>query len=321
MQESHHSEINPDRLREIIDGGSRAAGFDAAGVAAYELLGDNTRRLEEWISRGMHADMVYMERSAALRGDLETLLPGVRSVVVTLTSYIDTPAQTPGTPVIARFARGEDYHKVIKSRLRALLGMIRAEYPQIKGRAVVDSAPTFEREWAVRAGLGWIGRSSMLVNPELGSFTLIGLLLLDHPATPSKPFAGDLCGECRRCMEYCPTGAITGDRTVDSRRCLSYQTIERRNEVEPELAPSLAGRIAGCDVCMEVCPYNSAAAIDVAAGLPGEKFDPPTAREWFAMSGREFDERFGNTPLNRAGLDKIRSTLRAAGYAPEPERS
>ena len=310
MQDNYNSQISFGRTREIIDSNFAAVGFDAVGVAVCETLDEPTRRLKKWLADGLHGDMEYMARSADIRGDLSAVMPGARSVVVTLTSYRNTLSQPPGTPAIATFARAGDYHTVIKNRLHSLLEIIRREYPEVKGRAVVDSAPAFEREWAVRAGLGWIGRSSMLVNPVLGSYILIGLLLLDCDVVPSGSKIETACGSCRRCIENCPTGAIISDRQVDARRCLSYQTIERKGAVEKEFVPKLGGRIFGCDRCMEVCPYNINARTDV-SGLPGDDFYSPTARQWLSMSEEEFSEKFKGTPLSRAGLAKIVSNLQA----------
>lgn len=309
-----------DRLDEIVRNEYDTCGFSAAGVVAYEPLETERERFQAWLASGYGADMGYLARSAEYRHDLRRLFPEVRSVVVTLTSYRRPPevCQPEGVPRIARFAWGRDYHDVLKQNLRQLLEAVRRHegFATAKGRAVVDSAPAFERAWAVRAGLGWVGRSSMLVHPRLGSFTLIGLLLLDVPlpedfAPPAE--VPDGCGACRRCMEACPTGAIVAPRTLDARRCLSYQTIERREAVEPVFRPALEGRIFGCDRCMEVCPYNNRAGMSLLPPGCGLEAEPArlsvTVSEWEEMSEAEFAERFGASPLSRAGLAKLRSSL------------
>lgn len=309
-----------DRLDEIVRNECDTCGFSAAGVVAYAPLEAERERFQRWLSAGYGADMGYLARSAAYRHDLRRLFPEVRSVVVTLTSYRRPPAvrQPEGVPRIARFAWGRDYHDLLKRNMRHLLDAIRRHegFAAAKGRAVVDSAPAFERAWAVRAGLGWVGRSSMLVHPRLGSFTLIGLLLLDVPLPDDYvPPVGvpNGCGSCSRCMEACPTGAIVAPRTLDARRCLSYQTIERREAVEAEFRAALAGRIFGCDRCMEVCPYNNQAEMPLSPVGSGLEANPAqlsvTAEEWQEMSAAEFVERFGASPLSRAGLSKLRTSL------------
>lgn len=308
------------RLHEIVEREHRACGFSAAGTVAFALLDQDREKFARWLAKSYAADMAYLGRSAEYRHDLRRLFPEVRSVVVTLTSYRRPPQvrQPEGVPRIARFAWGDDYHDIIKGNLRRLLKAIQGYdgFGNVQGRAVVDSAPAFERAWAVRAGLGWIGRSSMLVHPELGSFTLIGLLLLDAPlpdgfSLPEQ--VPDGCGECRRCMEACPTGAIVAPHTVNAGRCISYQTIERREVVEAELRPMLGGRIFGCDRCMEVCPYNNRAGMPLMPEHAGLDAVPErltvTAGEWNGMTEAEFAARFAGSPLSRAGLQKIKSSL------------
>lgn len=307
-------------LHEIIEREHRACGFSAAGIVAFVPLEEERQRFAEWLAQGYGADMGYLERSAGYRHDLRRLFPGVRSVAVTLTSYRRPPEfrQPDGVPRIARFAWGDDYHEIIKQNLRRLLETIRGYegFGGVTGRAVVDSAPAFERAWAVRAGLGWIGRSSMLVSPVLGSFTLIGLLLLDAPLPDDFTLPEripDGCGNCRRCIQACPTGAIVAPRTVDAGRCLSYQTIERRDGVESEFRPLLEGRIFGCDCCMEACPYNNRPGLPLMPDNAGLDAIPLrmgiTADEWRNMSEDEFTARFAHSPLLRAGLPKIKSSL------------
>lgn len=225
--------------------------FGAIGTADFELLDDESLRLGDWLAEGMHGTMRYMERSKDIRHDLRALFPDVQSVIVTLTPYAKVE---PHVPVIAAFAHNfEDYHREIKNRLHTLLHDIQAADPSIRGRVVVDSAPTFERAWAVRAGLGWIGRNSMLINPELGSYTLIGLLLINKKIGVKSERQPNRCPrECTLCRKTCPNGAIKSNHTIDARRCISYLTIENK---ETSDYPT-HGHIFGCDRCIEVCPFN-----------------------------------------------------------------
>ncbi len=307
-------------LHEIIEREYRGCGFSAAGTVAFALLEEERERFAGWLGKGYGADMDYLGRSAEYRHDLRRLFPEVRSIAVTLTSYRRPPEvrQPDDVPRIARFAWSDDYHDIIKGNLRRLLETVRGYqgFGGVKGRAVVDSAPAFERAWAVRAGLGWAGRSSMLIHPELGSFTLIGLLLLDAPLPegfiPPRRIP-DGCGSCRKCMEACPTGAIVAPHTVNAGRCISYQTIERREAVSEEIRPMLAGRIFGCDRCMEVCPYNNREGMPLMPQNAGLDSVPQrlgiTAGEWRTMTETEFKARFSGSPLLRAGLGKLKSSL------------
>lgn len=310
-------DMSAEKLRTIIDRSYLGCGFDAAAVLPFSLQERASEHLREWVRDGMHGGvdggLGYIERSAEYRGDLRRLMPTVRSVVVTLSSYKRDESQPDGVPRIARFAWGDDYHDVLKGRLRQLLDGVRGAFgPYVRGRAVVDSAPTFEREWAVEAGLGWVGRSSMLVNSRLGSYTLIGLLLLDLPVESNedsivRPLF-DGCGGCKCCVEACPTGAITGSGVIDARRCLSFQTIEAREGVDPAFADRLDGRIFGCDACLEACPYNATAPVCTNMSVRREIITT-TAAEWEGMSESDFTTRFAGSALLRAGISRIQKLL------------
>lgn len=308
-------------LQDIVASRFGQCGFDAAAIVPATPQVVDRERFEQWIEAGMDggadAGMGYLGRSIEYRGDPTRLMLTVKSVVVTLTNYRRKQCQCAQVPRIAAFAWGNDYHGVIKSRLGALLAAIREHRPSISGRAVVDSAPTFERAWAALAGLGWIGRSSMLVNPELGSYTLIGLLLLDEAIEESdvqriEPVAAH-CGECRRCIEACPTGAIVADGVVDARRCIAFHTIEAAADPTPSLREALikggeSPRIFGCDACLEACPYNATAAVGSNMPIRAEVINT-TAQEWMDMNSEQFAARFANTALLRAPMERIRNII------------
>lgn len=249
---------NEPKIDKIIGTFAAECGFCAASVVPFDLLDDHQKYLAEWLDGGNHAGMSYMERSLPIRHDMRALFADVKSVVVTLTSY--SPVANNG-PRAAAFAQNfEDYHRTIKDRLHTLLALLRRDYPELRGRPVVDSAPTFERAWAVRAGLGWVGRSSMLINPRFGGYTLIGLLLLDNDFDlESKPLPEPLpdgCGACSCCRDSCPTGAILDNRTIDARLCMSYHTTQSREPIPPSISALQGDRLYGCDTCLEACPYN-----------------------------------------------------------------
>jgi len=254
-----------------VDGAlrERAAelGFALIGVAEARPS-DHGSHYAGWLARDLHGEMGYLARPDALlrRLDVDRTLPGARSVVVVADAYY--AEDRPGMPgdasrgVIARYARGADYHRVLRRKLSRLLEWVRAEAGvPVEGRVYVDTGPLLERELARRAGLGWFGRNTMLIHPRKGSYFFLGALLLDLPLPADAPFAEDRCGSCHACLDACPTGALLGRNEVgapvmDARRCISYLTIEQRGPIPRELRPLIGNRIYGCDICQEVCPFN-----------------------------------------------------------------
>jgi epoxyqueuosine reductase len=261
-------------------------GFDFAGVARPDPS-DHLSFFQEWLCRGLHGEMAYLERSDAVarRGEIRLTMADVRSIVVVAHQYrVEDPPGVPEDPslgVIARYARGRDYHKVVRGRLLRLLERIRADVaPEVRGHAYVDTGPILERELAERAGLGWFGKNTMLIHPRRGSWFFLGCLLLDMDFPHALPI-GDHCGTCSRCLDACPTGALlgrdeSGAPVIDARRCISYLTIEHRGSIPEELRPLLGNRVFGCDICQEVCPFNERFAEETkepayAARGPGER--------------------------------------------------
>ena len=296
---------------------ARVLGFDLVGIASVESSA-HMDRFRAWIAEGAHGEMGYLSREDAVarRADLELTLPALRSAVVVGHNYHQEDA--PGIPedasraVVARYARGRDYHKVIKKRLLKLHGWIaeRAERPVV-GRAYVDTGPILERELGVRAGLGWFGKNTMLINPKRGSYFFLGALLLDLDLETSEPFAEDHCGTCRSCLDACPTGALlgrdeAGAPVMDARRCISYLTIEHRGSIPVDLRPLMGNRVYGCDICQEVCPWNErfAESSDEAAYRPRDGLDGPDlielAERLLATDDAGFREMFRGSPIKRA---------------------
>ncbi|MGD2068876.1 MAG: tRNA epoxyqueuosine(34) reductase QueG [Gemmatimonadota bacterium] len=246
---------------------TRALGFGPVGVTHPRASG-HLPFYREWLAAERHGEMRYLERDDAVRrrGSLERTMDGVRSVVVVAHPYFQEDA--PGVPdapsvgVIARYARGRDYHKVVKKKLLALLRWIGEEIdPAVEGRAYVDTGPLLERELGQRAGLGWFGRNTMLIHPRQGSYFFLGVLLLDLDLEADEPFEADHCGTCRACLDACPTGALlgrdeNGAPVMDARRCISYLTIENPGPIPEALRPLVGNRVFGCDICQEVCPWN-----------------------------------------------------------------
>jgi len=286
---------------------------------------------KEWISRDFHGEMAYLARpdAVARRGDLSGTMEAVQSVVVLAQDY--NQEDPPGIPddgsrgVVARYARGEDYHKVLKNRIQELLGWLKREagnrglVQAVEGFAYVDTGPILERELGMKAGLGWFGRNTLLIHPRRGSYFFLGLLLLDLPLPPDPPFEADHCGTCKACLDACPTGALLGRDgegapVMDARRCISYLTIELKGPIPRELRPAIGNRIFGCDICQEVCPWNQKFAETAAesAYRAAPDTDGPSLVELMNLSEEEFSTRFSGSPLKRA---KRRGLLRNVAVA------
>jgi|AMFO01.1.fsa_nt_gi iron-sulfur cluster binding protein, putative len=245
---------------------ARAEGFDLVGVAAAGPAG-TAGRLRAWLDAGMHGEMTYMARTAAVRANPDRLLPGCRSVVAVALSYhTSMPPSTdpapPGTVWISRYAWGRDYHKLTKRRLVRLGRWLARKAPGCTWRAVVDTAPLLEREWAARAGLGWIGKNTCLLNRDLGSELFLGFLLTNVPLEADGPVP-EHCGRCTACLDACPTRAFVSPHVLDARRCIAYLTVEHRGEIPAHLQPAMDAMVAGCDICQEVCPWTRRAPADL----------------------------------------------------------
>jgi len=293
--------VTPTELSRRIKAEALNLGFDLVGIARAEAV-DEADLLAEWLARGRHGSMRWMESWREKRIDPRLLVEGCRSVVSVGLLYYrpDRDAPHPPGTKVARYAWGEDYHRVLKDKLRALLARGRALDPAFDGRAFTDSGPVMERWWAERSGLGWRGKNTLLLNKRLGSFLFLGELLVRAELEPDA--AGvDHCGTCTRCIEACPTGAIVAPRELDARRCISYWTIEHRGDLSPEEEESVGEWLFGCDICQDVCPWNRHA-----PETGEERFRarpaawPPAIDDVLTMSGEEFGERFGDTAIERA---------------------
>lgn len=287
------------------------AGFDLCGIARCKPFPQNEMHFRRWLGQGYHSSLEYLTRNLDKRFDPARLVEGARTAVVCALGYKNRASE--GYPTscrtkIASYALTTDYHTTIRRMLRGMLDSLRGRYPGLGGRAFVDTAPLLEKQLAVEAGLGWIGRQSLLVTPSLGSFVLLGeLLLTDEADSYDTPLEGEGCGSCRRCIDACPNGALVAPRTLDTGRCIACHTIER----EPEAKVDLHGWLFGCDECQSCCPYNRRAPRHA-----NREFDPlfdPEAmspEEWASLDERQFEERFGSTPLTRSGLERIRRNIR-----------
>lgn len=288
-----------DRLKQL----ARSLGFDLVGIAPAGPA-DGFDRLKAWLARGFAGEMDYMSRHAEARRHPASILPDVRSVVMVGLNYRPEEASEsrPGAGQIARYARGRDYHDVLRDKLKRLLAGVQEQSPECRGRCVVDTAPLLERDFARRAGLGWFGKNTMLINKRLGSYFFLGALLLDLELHADAAHVASHCGTCTACLDACPTNAFVGPGQLDSRRCISYLTIEMRGMVPNELRPGVGNWLFGCDVCQEVCPWNGKAPASIepawAARSDLEALDPA---QLLTLSEADFRARFRGTALWRTG--------------------
>ena len=301
-------------LTHLLKAQAFGLGFDLVGVTTLGPA-ETGGAFERWLEAGHAGEMAWLERGRETRLDSRRPVPGATSAVVVALGY---GGREPAGPV-ARYARGDDYHDVLLGRLRALHGWLAdAAGRAVPGKAYVDTGPLLERDLARRAGLGWFGKNTNLIDPASGSFFFLGCLLVDYPLAPDAPFEADRCGTCTRCLDACPTGALTAPRTLDARRCVSYLTIELRGAIPEALRPGVGELLYGCDVCQDVCPFNVKFAQELRepAFAPrealGTKDARTLARELLAMSQAEFSAAYKGSPMKRA---KRRGLARNAAVA------
>lgn len=288
-------------LSVLIKDKAHELGFDLCGIAQSRPLKERETVLKNWCSVGMNAEMIYLCKDIEKRINPEFLVPGAKSLIVTGLGYFsDKRQREPGVPVLSRYAFGESYHTVIKRKLDKLMSFIKTIKPETTGRSFVDSAPLLEKAWAVEAGLGWQGRHSIIINRKIGSFFFIGTLVLDIELEYDKPVTEEYCGNCRSCIDLCPTGAINENHTIDARKCIANLTIENRGAIPEEILPKIEGRVYGCDRCQEVCPWNKDAKPNNTPefNLP-EEIEMMTKEDWLNLSKEKFKRLFKGTPLER----------------------
>jgi epoxyqueuosine reductase len=293
-----------DALETGIKAQAFGLGFDLVGIAPLGLVG-TAGEFAAWLDRGFAGEMAYLSRGAEKRKDTRLPFDGATTAIVV---GLDYGGREPAGPV-ARYARGDDYHDVMVDRLNELHRWIDAKVGrETRGKAYVDTGPILERDLARLAGLGWFGKNTMLINPRLGSFFFLGALLIDLELVADSPFATDHCGSCRRCLDACPTGALTEPHVLDATKCISYLTIELKGEVPQPLQPAIGSLIYGCDICQDVCPWN----VKFAHELREPAFAPRVAiagkdartiaRDILAMDDEDFRKAFKGSPMKRAKL-------------------
>jgi epoxyqueuosine reductase len=284
----------------------------ACGIAKADFLEDEATGLENWLKKGYHGDMSWMENYFDKRLDPRKLVPGAKSVISVLLNYYPDEEQDNGAPKISKYAYGRDYHKVIRAKLKRMLNGIREEIGEVDGRGFVDSAPIMERAWAKRSGLGWIGKHSLLLTKGTGSFYFIGTLILDLELEQDGPVT-DHCGSCTACIDACPTDAIVAPTVIDSNRCISYLTIEYKKELPQEYQSKMDGWAYGCDICQDVCPWNRFSEPHTEPDFEiRDHIKSKDWSDWEEISHELWDKMMQGSPIRRTGYEGFRRNIKFA---------
>lgn len=286
-------------------------GFTYCGIAKAVYLDEDARRLEQWLNKGFNGGMQYMANHFDLRVDPSRLVPGAKSVITLLLNYFPSVQQKKDVPQISKYAYGQDYHDVIRSKLKTFLQLITENIGAVNGRGFVDSAPVLERTWAQKSGLGWIGKNGNLIHKQSGSFFFIATLIVDIELEYDDPLAKDYCGSCTRCIDTCPTDAILPNKVIDGSKCISYFTIELKETLIPD---AMKGKfeqwLFGCDACQDVCPWNR---FSKPTREPSFKPIPAildlTVSDWEALTEDAFQVLFKNSPVKRTKFAGIKRNL------------
>jgi len=294
----------------FIKSQAAALGFDFCGISHSRRLNEEEERLSNWLKKGFHGKMAYMENHFEKRLNPGLLVDGAKSVISFMISYkpLNPEAYTSELKVSA-YARGLDYHYVIKEKLNSLMDELTQKTGKINYRIFVDSAPVLDRAWAVEAGLGWIGKNSMLISRKNGSFFFLAEIITDLELEYDAPFGGSYCGECTRCIDACPTGAIVASRTIDAQQCISYLTIELKESIPESFKGSTAQWIFGCDVCQDVCPWNRFSIATSVPAFEASHWITWSKMEWVALEEKTFNQLFSKSALKRAGFAKLKNSI------------
>lgn len=303
---SINSLIQKDKYAGIIKSRAKTLGFDFCGIAKAEFLEEEAPRLEAWLNQNYHGQMAYMANHFDKRLDPTKLVEGAKTVVSLIYNYYPNQklSEDKEDLKIAKYAYGKDYHFVIKDKLKSFLLQLKDEIGEINGRAFVDSAPMMERQWAQKSGLGWLGKNSLLLNRQMGSFFFLAELVLDIEASPDEPMTKDYCGTCTKCIDACPTDAIIQNGVVDGSKCISYFTIELKEQIPQEMKGKFENWIFGCDICQDVCPWNS-----FSKPHQEPQFNPhPDLKEfdkkdWLEITEETFQKVFSKSPVKRTGYN------------------
>ncbi len=295
----------------LIKAKARELGFLSCGISSACFLEEEEGRLTAWLQEGMNGGMNYMKNHLEKRLNPTLLVENAKSVVSVLLNYFPAEEQIDkDAPILSKYAYGIDYHFVMKKKLAALFQFVQREIAPCNGRYFVDSAPVLDRAWAVRAGLGWIGKNTSLISPKYGSFFFIGELILDIDLPADEKIVRNHCGNCTRCIDACPTKALVAPYVLDARKCISYQTIENRGEIDPEMKGKFENRMFGCDICQDVCPWNLKSEPHTEPAFKADKqLLNMKRKEWHEIDKETFDKLFLESAVKRTKFEGLKRNL------------
>ncbi len=300
---------NSSKYSQLIKTEAKRLGFISCGISKAEFLDEEAPRLESWLKKNMHGEMAYMQNHFDKRLDPTKLVPDSKSVISLLLNYFPSETQTSETYKISKYAYGTDYHFVIKEKLKQLMQFISEEIGDVHGRAFVDSAPVLDKAWAAKSGLGWIGKHSNLLTKQLGSFYFIAELIVDLGLEYDTPVT-DHCGSCTACIDACPTNAIVADKVVDGSKCISYFTIELKNEIPTSQKGNFKDWMFGCDICQDVCPWNRfSKPHNQPLFNPNPEMLSMRKKDWEEITEDVFQKIFKNSAVKRAKFSGLKRNI------------
>ena len=288
-------------------------GFSSCGISKARFLSEEEEKFEKWLSNGYHGTMSYLEKNIDKRLDPRILVPESKSIIsLTYNYYPPKKLINKNNFIISKYAYGRDYHKVLKKKLKKLFNNMKEKIGNIEGRVFVDSAPVHERAWAKLSGLGWIGKNSLLINKDVGSYFFIAEIICDLELEYDAPVS-DRCGNCTRCIDACPTNAITQAQVIDSNKCISYLTIENKNSIPKELKNEMNQSIFGCDICQDICPWNRfSTPHNEKEFLPNQKLKKLRKKDWIELTEETFNRIFEGSAIKRAKYKGLKKNINAS---------
>lgn len=300
------------RNSQLIKRLAKQIGFSSCGISRARFLHEEEKNFEDWLNQGYQGTMSYLERNFDKRLDPTKLVPGAKSIIsLTFNYFPPKKILDDNSFLISKYAYGKDYHIIIKDKLKALFSQMKKEVGDIEGRVFVDSAPIHERAWAKISGLGWIGKNSLLLNKKMGSYFFLAEIVCDLELEYDSTIS-DHCGTCTKCIDACPTDAITQAQVVDANRCISYLTIENKNEIPKELSKSFNNYIFGCDICQDVCPWNKfSTSHNEREFLPKEELSKMSKKDWQELTHETFNKIFKNSAVKRTKFQGLKRNIKA----------
>ena len=300
------------RNSQLIKRLAKQIGFSSCGISRARFLHEEEKNFENWLNQGYQGTMSYLERNFDKRLDPTKLVPGAKSIISLTFNYFPTKKKfNDNSFLISKYAYGKDYHIIIKDKLKELFSQMKKEVGDIEGRVFVDSAPIHERAWAKISGLGWIGKNSLLLNKKMGSYFFLAEIVCDLDLEYDSTIS-DHCGTCTKCIDACPTDAITQAQVVDANRCISYLTIENKNEIPKELSKSFNNYIFGCDICQDVCPWNKfSTSHNEREFLPKEELSKMSKKDWQELTYETFNKIFKNSAVKRTKFQGLKRNIKA----------